>query len=94
MIRPEDILSEAENYKIIDGIKVRKGTVGAALKNASILSSPLANTDEKVTAKNAITELAPVLVVLGMHEHVVWKNPIIQQEIEAAAERLQQKLTK
>lgn len=87
--RPEDILPENENYAVINGIKVRKGTIGAALKNATILASSLTDPTEKEEAKKIITELAPALVVLGMYEHVVWKNPNIQKIIEIAAEKLQ-----
>lgn len=88
-VRPEDVLPEDENYTLLDGIRVRKGTIGAALKNASVLTSSLTSQTEKEAAQAIIIELAPALVVLGMCEHVVWKNPTIQQIIEAAAERLQ-----
>jgi hypothetical protein len=90
-IRPEDILSEEENYKVISGIRVRKGSIGAALKNASILASTLASSTEKEEARRVLAELAPALVALGMHEHVIWKNPEIQKQIEAAAKKLQKK---
>ncbi len=87
-IRPEDVLPENENYTVIDGIKVRKGTIAAVLQNAVILSSSLASNSEKEAAKKTITELAPGIVVLGMHEHVTWKNPSIQKIIEDAIKKL------
>ena len=90
-IRPEDILSDNENDTIIRGVRVRKGTIAAVLKNASILTSPLASKTKKEEAKKIIAEFAPALVVLGAHEHITWKNPDIQQEVEAAAEKLQEK---
>lgn len=87
-IRPEDVLPEDENYTEIDGIKVRKGTIAAVLQNAAILSSSLASHPEKEAAEKTIAELAPGLVVLGMHEHVTWKNPSIQKMVENAAKKL------
>ncbi len=90
-VRPEDILPEDENYTVISGVRVRKGSIAAVLRNASLLASPLAGQAEKEEAKKIIAELAPGLVVLGMYEHVIWNNPDIQKIIEVAAEKLQER---
>jgi hypothetical protein len=88
IVRPEDVLADNENFKIINGIKVRKGTIGAALLNAAILSSTTATSKEKEEAKKVIIELAPALVVLGIYDQVVWKNTEIQEIVAAAAKKL------
>jgi ribosome-binding ATPase YchF (GTP1/OBG family) len=87
-IKPENILSDDESSKIIDGIPVRKGTVGAVLANAKILASASSTEAEKQAALKVIEELAPALVVLNVYEHIQWKNPAIQQIVENAARKL------
>lgn len=87
-IRPEDMLSDSENYTVMRGVRVRKGTIGAALQNASILDSPSASQREKEEAKKVIAELAPGLVALGMYDHVVWKNKEIQKIVEEASKKI------
>ena len=84
-IKPEDILPDEESVKIIDGVKVRKGTIGAALANAKILASATSTAIEKEAVLSIINELAPALVVLGVWEHIQWKNPEIQKIVEETA---------
>lgn len=81
-VEPENILPDQENYLIIDGVKARKGTIAAVLQNAAILSSKNTTHEEKQAAKTSIMNLSPALIALGMHEHVIWKNPEIQRIIE------------
>ncbi|KTD50521.1 hypothetical protein Lrub_0145 [Legionella rubrilucens] len=83
--RPEDILPDAENYACYNNINVRKGTVAAVLRNAEILDNPLSSEADKQEALAIITELAPGLVALGVHEHLIFKNPDIQQKVDQAA---------
>ncbi|MFC7780809.1 hypothetical protein [Legionella taurinensis] len=83
--RPEDILADAENYACYNNINVRKGTVAAVLRNAEIMASPLSSEAEKQEALAIISELAPGLVALGVHEHLIFKNPDIQQKVDQAA---------
>ncbi|QRN03571.1 hypothetical protein GH742_06685 [Legionella sp. MW5194] len=83
--RPEDILPDAENYACYNNMNVRKGTVAAVLRNAEIMASPLSSEAEKQAALAIITELAPGLVALGVHEHLIFKNPAIQQTVDQAA---------
>jgi len=81
-LKPEDILPDDINSTEINGIKVRKGTIGAALANAKILSSKTSTEIEKSNAKEIIKELAPAMIALELHQHVIWKNLEIQKIIE------------
>ncbi len=85
VISAKDILADNEDTKIINGIEIRKGTIAAALANAKILHSSSASAKEKEEAMKAIKASAPALVALGLHEHVIWKNPEIQKIIDAVA---------
>jgi len=81
-INPEDILPEKVNSLEIDGVTVRKATVAATLANATVLNSATASTADKQSALEKIKELAPALIAIGLHHHVTWKNPQIQQIID------------
>lgn len=81
-MRPEDILPDGEDFVEIQNQKLRKGTVAATLANASILEDPMATKAEKEEALKAIQLVVPALVALKMHQHVMWKNPLIQNMIE------------
>ncbi len=88
VVNAKDILADDEDSKIINGVKIRKGTIAAVLANAKVLSSSTASMKEKDDARNAIIESAPALVVLGLFDQVIWKNPEIQKIVETAAEKL------
>lgn len=75
---PEDILPDDTNSMVINGVNVRKGTIGAVLRNADILANTTANDLLNKEALQNIKILAPGLVALKMHEHVIWKNKEIQ----------------
>lgn len=80
--KPEDILPDGEDFVEIQNQKLRKGTVAAALANASILEDSTATETEKEEALKAIQSVVPALIALKMHQHVLWKNPFIQNMIE------------
>jgi hypothetical protein len=81
-IRPEDVLPDNKDTIEIDGQTLRKGTIAAALKNVEVLESKDTSRAEKQSALKTIKELAPSLVLLGLHKHLTWKNPEIQKIIE------------
>lgn len=88
MIRPEDLMSEHESYTEINGIKIRKATMGATMKNVEILASPLSSVTEKASAKKMIEELSYSLVAVGLLNHVIWKNSEVQEIFENTQRRL------
>ena len=81
-INPEDILPDGVDFVEIQNQKLRKGTVAAVLANADILADSEASENEKERALAVIKELTPGLVALNMHQHVIWKNPTIQNIID------------
>ena len=76
--KPEDMLSDDENYFEQGGQTIRKGTMAAALANAEIIESSGATATEKQQAMEALQELAPVLKAIGLTKFLTWKNPDIQ----------------
>lgn len=78
-VKPEDILADDQNTAILNGVSVRKGTVAAFLANADILENPNPTQEQKHEALMMIKELAPAVIAGGLHKHVVFKNPQIEQ---------------
>lgn len=83
-VKPDDILPDSENIRIIDGVKVRKGSIAAVIANISILESDVSAT-EKSAALEVIKELAPALIVLDVYKHVTFKNLQIQELFDKVA---------
>ncbi len=84
--RPEDVLPDDEDFKIIRGVRVRKGTIFAAMRNMEILGH--GTEAEKAAALTMIRELAPGLVALGIRDHFVCRNPEVQAILDDAAAEL------
>src|SRR5437879_5135313 len=78
-VRPEDVLPDDVNSTVINGIPVRKGTIAAFLANSDILENPSASSQQKQAAIKMMKELAPAVIALGLHKHVVFKNTQIEQ---------------
>lgn len=87
-VSPEELISDTDNFVIRKGVKVRKGTVGAALANADILISATATDQEKQLATEKLAELAPALAAIEISKHVTWKNPVIEKMIAEAEKNL------
>lgn len=89
-VRPEDILSDKDNTVSINGLNVRKGTIAAFLANVDILENPQLPLEQKQAALSIMQELAPAVVAIGLHKHVIFKN----QQAEAILKEAQQSLNK
>ncbi len=82
-IRPEDILPDGVDSTVINGENVRKGTVAAFLANINILENPQSSEQQKQQAINVMKELAPAVIAIGLHKHVVFKNTQAKQILES-----------
>lgn len=87
-IKPEDILSDSDNYGVVKGVTIRKGTIAALFANVVILENKQSSVSEKEDAKEAIQKLLPALVALGISDHIIFKN----KEIQGWAETLRKTL--
>jgi hypothetical protein len=79
IVRPEDILPDGIDSTYMNGMMVRKGTIAAFLANADILENSNAIEQQKQEAINAMKELAPAIIAIGLHKHVTFKNSQIEQ---------------
>ncbi|VVC75428.1 hypothetical protein AQUSIP_07180 [Aquicella siphonis] len=78
-VLPEDVLPDGVDTTAINGKIVRKGTIAAFLANADILENPAATQQQKQQAINTMQELAPAVITIGLHKHVVFRNAQVEQ---------------
>ncbi len=81
-IKPEDMLPDNQDFATANGQRIRKGSMAAAIANATLIDSPDATPAEKQAALDAIRELVPALKAFGLTQVVTWKNPDIQALFE------------
>jgi len=63
----------------INGKMVRKGTIAAFLANVDRLEKENVTEQQRQEAINIIKELAPAVISIGLHKHVVFKNIQVEQ---------------
>lgn len=78
-IKPKDMLPDGDDTARLAGKVVRKGTIAAFLENINVLESAVSTDAEKQSAKAMMQELAPSVVAIGLHKHVVFKNKQAEQ---------------
>jgi hypothetical protein len=67
-VRAEDLLPDNVNQGDFNGVQVRKGTVGAFLANARVLTDPAASAEARQIAERDLVEGLPALRALGLFE--------------------------
>lgn len=87
-IRPENILPDGVDAAAINGKVVRKGTIAAFLANTDILENPNATSQQKQEAINTMKELAPAVIAIGLHKHVIFKNPQAEEILVNAENKI------
>jgi hypothetical protein len=74
-MRAEDVLPGHLDHTRIDGVLVRKGSVGAFLANARVWSDARADADARAQAERHIVEALPALRALGLFEVLEIRDP-------------------
>lgn len=87
-VQPEDILPDGVDSTVIDGQSVRKGTIAAFLANTKIFEDPNTDVAQQQEAFFALKKLAPGVIAIGLHQHVVFKNPQIEQILIDAGKKI------
>ncbi|MGN7919519.1 MULTISPECIES: hypothetical protein [Lysobacter] len=72
-MRAEDLLPDHLDHTRIDGVLVRKGSVGAFLANARVWSD--GDADARAQAERHIAEALPALRALGLFEVLEIRDP-------------------
>lgn len=88
-VTPEDVLAESDTYADLQGVRIRKGTVGATLQNVKSINELVA-ADPQIEQNDPqlqqlLTDqraLIPSLVALGLFDlfsPAEWVNPVQEE---------------
>lgn len=86
-MRAEDLLPEAVNEATIDGVSVRKGTVGAFLANARVRLAADSTPEARAVAEAHMREALPALEALGIFEFFELRDPELRDWVRHASGR-------
>lgn len=78
-ITPEDIVADGLDTAIINGKTVRKGSIAAFLANLEIFENPKSSKLQKQTSFEMMQSLADTVITVGLHNHVIFKNPEVEK---------------
>ncbi|MBA4118490.1 MAG: hypothetical protein C0514_06325 [Candidatus Puniceispirillum sp.] len=78
-VKPDDVLADNEDFVDLNGLKVRKGSIAAFLKNIDLFEDAHGSQAQKDAALGAMKDLAPAIVAAGLHKHATFKNKVIEE---------------
>ena len=67
-MRANELLPDSINETAVNGVTVRKGTVGAFLVNARILNDASASAEAHAVAQRDVIDALPAMRALGLFE--------------------------
>ncbi|MGM9480330.1 hypothetical protein ACS5PN_03960 [Roseateles sp. NT4] len=82
-MRAQDILPDSQNEVELEGVVVRKGTVGAFLTNARAWTSSPPGSEERLNAEQSIGRDLPALRALGLFEAFNVRDDALKAWIDA-----------
>lgn len=81
-MRAEDLLPDHLNQTDIDGVAVRKGTVGAFLANARVLQDAAASDTARADAQRDIVDALPALRALGLFDVLEIRDAVLRAFVD------------
>lgn len=82
-MRAEDLLPDDANQRDFNGVAVRKGTVGAFLANAKMLTDPAASAAARAAAERDIIASLPALRALGLFDVLEIRDARLRALVDA-----------
>ncbi|MEG0185824.1 MAG: hypothetical protein RR704_20485 [Stenotrophomonas sp.] len=84
-MQPHDILPDHQNDVQVNGLTVRKGSVGAFLATARQWQDPASDAGMRAAAEADLRDLLPGLHALGLFQVLGARDPVLQRLIDSAA---------
>lgn len=81
-VKPEDMLPDDVNEKIINGVVARKGTIAALIGNIKKYEDPSTPEEVKTDIIEAIKDLIPAANAIGLFDIATIKNAEVQSIID------------
>lgn len=88
IVKPEDILPDGRNVVEANGIRVRKGSVGAFLANVRILADRDAASGARELARAQLVELVPALAAIGLFDVFAIRDAELAELVACELDRL------
>ncbi|WP_326534619.1 hypothetical protein [Pseudorhodoferax sp.] len=82
-MKAQDILPDGQNQLEIDGIVIRKGSVGAFLANARVWCDAAADSARRADAEADILQALPALRQLRLFEVLSVRDEALRRLVEA-----------
>ena len=82
-MRAEEVLPDDVNQNEINGVVIRKGSIGAFLANAKTLADPAASAEARVIAERDIVQALPALRATGLFDVLQIRNEQLRAFVEA-----------
>ncbi|MGS0891062.1 hypothetical protein ACVBGC_00680 [Burkholderia stagnalis] len=82
-MRAEQMLPDQTDRIEVDGTTIRKGTVGAFLVNARVLTDPAATPAERTRAEADAVDALPALRALGLFDVFDVRDPALRAWLDA-----------
>jgi hypothetical protein len=86
-MRPEDMLEDGQDTRIVNGIEIRKGTLGAFIVNARRVDTYPVGSTGRAEILDQLRALAPAVRALGLLEVFEPRGEVLRQvfaELESA----------
>ncbi|WP_148239648.1 hypothetical protein [Stenotrophomonas maltophilia] len=84
-MQPHDILPDHQNDVQVNGLTVRKGSVGDFLASVRDWQDPASDVATRSTAEADLRALLPGLHALGLFQVLTARDPALQHLIDGAA---------
>ncbi|RKU04525.1 hypothetical protein C7H84_04685 [Burkholderia sp. Nafp2/4-1b] len=82
-MRAEQMLPDHADRADVGGTTIRKGTVGAFLVNARVLTDPGATAAERATAEADVIEALPALRAIGLFDVLEVRDAALRAWLDA-----------
>lgn len=83
LVRPEDVLADGQDSTEINGVVVRKGTIGAFLANARALSAMPTDSPRREPLIKELRDSARTLEAIGLFDIFEFRSPELAELINA-----------
>ncbi len=81
-MKAQDILPDDAHQRELEGVTVRKGTVGAFLVNARTWCDANSSARQREAARRDIVEALPALRALGLFQVLSIRDPVLRELVD------------
>ena len=80
-MKAQDVLPDGEDFTVVNGHTLRKGSVAAFLANARVLEDANTSAADRQAAEQDFASLIPTLDALGLFDVFELRSPFLRAEV-------------